>query len=90
VCAVALLPKRKVQKPSIKLKGYQWVKLPDAKIKDTVWGGFDFQKQVKFDWNEIEEIFAANPLPTKEKSGALLIMISLSLSLLTRPCAGPV
>jgi len=64
----SLLPKRKIQKPSIKLKGYQWVKLPDAKIKNTVWGGFDFQKQIRFDWNEIEEIFAANPLPTKERS----------------------
>ncbi|ELR15247.1 Diaphanous FH3 Domaincontaining protein [Acanthamoeba castellanii str. Neff] len=65
---------RKIQKPSIKLKGYQWVKLPDAKIKNTVWGSFDFQKQIRFDWNEIEEIFAANPLPTKERSSGSTIV----------------
>lgn len=72
--AASLLPKRKIQKPSIKLKGYQWVKLPDAKIKNTVWGSFDFQKQIRFDWNEIEEIFAANPLPTKERSSGSTIV----------------
>ena len=46
------LPKKNIPKPSNPLKSLNWSKLPDLKVKDTIWMGLDDSRVgvVQFEW----------------------------------------
>jgi len=60
--------KKKPRKtPAAKLKGPQWVKLPDNKIKGTVFEKFSEEyKGVQLDYKELEDLFAQKVIEKKE------------------------
>jgi prefoldin subunit 5 len=60
--------KKKPRKtPVAKLKGPQWVKLPDNKIKGTIFEKFSEEyKGVQLDYKELEDLFAQKVIEKKE------------------------
>lgn len=49
------------------MKGLAWTKLPDRKLVDTFWADLDFNKKIKFEFKEIEELFGDTRAEVKKK-----------------------
>jgi hypothetical protein len=60
------LPKKRVIKPSVKLRGLNWQ--PIKKIDGTIWEETDDDK-VKINLSEIEELFCQSKPKTEEPGG---------------------
>jgi hypothetical protein len=46
--------------PSVKMKVFQWSKIPPRKLKDTIWGEFGEEDQeIPLEYKVLEELFAA-------------------------------
>jgi dishevelled associated activator of morphogenesis len=66
----AALPKISVPKPSVPMKNINWVKIPNSKIKDTVFAQLGKEKMdQKLDFKEIESLFCKKIIQKKETSG---------------------
>eukprot|EP01088_Endostelium_zonatum_P008450 TRINITY_DN2135_c0_g1_i1.p1 TRINITY_DN2135_c0_g1~~TRINITY_DN2135_c0_g1_i1.p1 ORF type:complete len:977 (-),score=329.46 TRINITY_DN2135_c0_g1_i1:20-2950(-) len=67
-------PKKKSVKPAVKVKNFNWAKIPDAKTLDTVWGKNGASDDgVKINAKELEELFcseSAEKKKTEETEGA--------------------
>ena len=58
----AALPGREIEvKPKHKLKGFQWTALNTNKTKGTIWETLDATHHIPFQFDEIEQIFTAEP-----------------------------
>jgi hypothetical protein len=47
------------------MKLFQWTKIPAKKVRETVWGSLP-DDDIKFDYKEIENLFAAKVIEKKE------------------------
>ena len=59
-------PKKKPVKPNVQMRQLHWAKIPDAKIKGTMWESDLTDEKVKLDIEEVENLFAANAAKKKE------------------------
>lgn len=58
----------KLSRPEVKMRQFNWAKLPDLKTMDTVWGpGGASDENVKLDLNEIEQLFSLAEAKKVEK-----------------------
>lgn len=49
------------------MKLFQWTKIPAKKVQETVWGSLE-DEDIKFDYKEIENMFAAKVVQAKSAS----------------------
>ena len=59
--------KKEPKKPSVQMRQLHWGKLPDNKIKGTIWEKDVGDEKVKLDTAELEKLFAATKAAEKEK-----------------------
>ena len=59
-------PKKKPVKPNVQMRQLHWAKIPDAKIKGTMWESDLTDEKVKLDIEEVENLFAANAAKKKD------------------------
>ena len=45
-------------------------KLPDIKLRNTVWSTLDMKKEIPFNYKEIEVLFAAKEVTSKKKGSS--------------------
>ena len=66
----ASYPKKEAQKPGVQMKALHWGKIPDAKIKGTMWEKDVTDGAVKVNASELESLFAAKKAAApKQKEG---------------------
>ena len=59
---------KKAVLPKVKMKVFQWTKMPSRKIKDTIFAALD-DEEMKFNYEEIEKLFATKVISkTNENS----------------------
>jgi len=64
-----IIKKKPLKAPKLKMKGFQWTKLPQNKIKGTVFEKMEleYKGSIKLDYTDIEEKFSAKVIEKKEK-----------------------
>lgn len=75
---VKIVKKKPTKSPVQKMKGLQWNKIPQNKIKGTVFEKFsaDYKGSVNIDYKDIEELFAAKQVEKKEFGLCSRILLS--------------
>ncbi len=59
---------KQAPKPSVKMRLLQWTKIPAKKVRETVWGTLE-DEDIKFDYKEIESMFAAKVIEKGKGEG---------------------
>lgn len=66
--APKIIKKNPLKQPKQKMKGFQWTKLPQNKLKGSVFENFsENYSGIKIDYDMIEENFSAKVIEKKEK-----------------------